>query len=74
MKICNLFVECLRQKLPELASVKDLIDNGIYRSAQAACTARRMGKCPPYIHIPQRGIVYPREGVIEFLEKNSHEG
>lgn len=74
MKACKLFIECLKQKLPDLVTAKDLVRHGIYRTEQAAYTARARGKCPPYLNIPQRGIVYPKAGVIEFLEKHSFDG
>ncbi len=54
--------------LPELASAKDLVKIGMYRTEQAAYAARTRGECPPFMRIPARGIVYPKIGVIEFLQ------
>lgn len=69
--MCNMLMSKLRRKLPELASVKDLLRIGLYRTEQAAYAARKRGKCPPYFRIPSRGIVYPKDGIIEFLEKHA---
>lgn len=70
MKSCNpLFVKLLRS-LPELVSTRDLVKIGMYRTEQAAYAARQRGECPAYLRIPSRGIVYPRQAVIEFLEKS----
>lgn len=72
MSDCKQFIQSLRRKLPELVSAKDLVKCGVYRTEQAAYAARMRGKCPPYIRIPSRGIVYPRQGVLDFLENNFH--
>lgn len=53
--------------LPELVSARDLVKVGMYRTEQGAYAARQSGKCPPYFRIPGRGIVYPKQGVIDFL-------
>lgn len=67
------FLESVQRRLPELATPRDLVRCGLYRSAQAAYSARRSGKCPPYLRIPQRGIVYPKAGVVNFLRQFIHE-
>ena len=73
MKSCKLFLEYLQRTLPDLSTPKDLVKAGIYNSSQGAYSARKKGNCPPYFHIPQRGIVYPKQPLIEFLEKHSWE-
>lgn len=73
MKITEQFIETVQRRLPELATAKDLVRCGMYRSPQAAYAARRTGKCPPYLRIPQRGIVYPKNGVLQFLKGTCHE-
>lgn len=70
---CETFIQSVSARLPELATVNDLINVGIYKTTQAAYGARLKGKGPPYLVIPFRGIVYPRSGVIEFLRKASNE-
>ncbi len=64
------YIETISYKLPILASTKDLKKIGLYRSDQAAAAARRKGMGPPFFKINARVILYPREGVIEYL-KNS---
>jgi hypothetical protein len=72
MSFCDEFIEKLKKTLPELCIVRDLIDVGIYRSDQAAYHARKSGTSPDYFKLPHRGIVYPKKGIIEFLEKGKH--
>jgi len=74
MKACKLFIECLKRTLPDLVTPKDLVKLGIYKSEQAAYAARQKGRCPEYFRIPQRGVLYPKAAVIEFLEKHSFDG
>lgn len=72
MPISKSLIAKLKRKLPELCSVSDLIKIGVYRSEQAAYSGRKTGKCPPHFRLPFRGIVYPRDGVIEFLMLNAN--
>lgn len=73
MKACQMFIEVVKNSLPDLATPKDLVKAGIYKTEQAAYAARTKGRSPPYLRIPQRGVIYPKAGVIEFLEKNTHD-
>ena len=73
MESCKDFLTKLRQCLSDNVTPKELVKYGIYRSEQAAYTARCKGVCPSYFRVPQRGIFYPKEGVINFLEKHAHE-
>ena len=61
------YVDYLTQHLPEMCRVRDLIRVGLYISAQAAYSARRLGSGPAFMHIPQRGIVYEKTSVIDFV-------
>lgn len=70
MEISKSLIANIKRKLPELCSVRDLLKIGIYRSEQAAYSARKSGNCPAHFRLPFRGIVYPRDGVIEFLIKS----
>ena len=67
---CETFLDKLYKTLPDLASTKDLVKFGIYRNSQSAYRARGLGpmKCPPWFRMDGRGIVYPKEGVIEFIK------
>lgn len=73
MKACQDLILKLKRFLPDLLTSKDLVSLGVYKTAQAAYMARIKGKCPPFMKIPFRGVVYPKDGVIEFLERNSHD-
>lgn len=61
------FLAKLDQSLPDLVEVADLVKFGIYTTPQAAYSARLKGKSPPYIRIPNRGIVYPKSELINFF-------
>jgi hypothetical protein len=69
MELSKSLIAKLRKKLPDLCSVSDLLRVGIYRSEQAAYAARKSGKCPANFRLAFRGIVYPREEVIDYLKK-----
>lgn len=71
MELPKSLIVKLRKQLPELCSVGDLMKIGIYRSDQAAYAARKSGRCPAYFRMPSRGIVYPREHVIDFLKREA---
>jgi hypothetical protein len=73
MSACDLYIERLNAMLPNLATTKDLVEAGIYRSHQSACTARRIGKSPVYFKLPCRGIVYPKSGVLDFVKAHATE-
>ncbi len=62
------YVHYLTEHLPELCRVRDLVRVGLYISAQAAYAARKAGQSPPFIHISQRGIIYEKQGVIDFIK------
>ncbi len=62
--------ETLRKDLPYLCKATDLVRVGLYRNVQAVYLARKLGEGPPFMVIPHRGVVYPREGIIEFLESH----
>lgn len=69
MTSVNVFLEKIRKEMPDLISTSEMVQLGIYKTQQAAYMARKKHTCPLYIKIPQRGIVYPKQGVIEYLEK-----
>lgn len=72
MNSCDAFIKRAMKELPEMCTVKDLLKLGIYRSEQAAAHARRKGLSPDYFKLPHRGVLYPKQGVIEFLKQSQH--
>lgn len=64
--------DCIFEKIekdfPELLRTRDLIAIGIYSAACVAWTARKNNKGPAYVRLDGK-IVYPKAGVIEFLQK-----
>lgn len=73
MGACKEYILRIKDQLPELCTVRDLIRVGIYRTTSGANMARMQKRGPEYLKIPGRGVVYPREGVINFMEKTIHE-
>lgn len=69
MRSVDKLVEMIENRLPVLVKTKHLVELGIYNSAQGAYQARRARTSPPWLKIPRQGVVYPRDGVIEFLRK-----
>lgn len=56
-------------ELPDLASTKDLINMGLFSSISHATHCRKRGDCPKYISLSKKRILYPKEAIIEWLEK-----
>lgn len=69
MRGCDEFIEYVKSKLPELATPRDLVAIGLYHSSQAAAMARQSGTCPDYFQINSKRILYPKLGVVEFLQR-----
>lgn len=72
MTSCDDFIDELRKELPKLCTAKDLVKFGLYKSEQAAYNARKKGHAFDHFKMPHGTIVYPREGVIESLEKSKY--
>lgn len=70
MSACDDFINKVNQALPELATTKDLIRVGLFRTDQGAAAARRLGNSPEYFRLNKRVILYPKRGVIEFLKRS----
>lgn len=64
------FINQLKNDLPELCTVKDLVKAGIFTSVQQASTARKNKKSPSYIQYPTKRIIYSKDAVIEYVQKN----
>ncbi len=61
------------QKYPNLLSVKDLVDLGIFSSNDYAYESRVKGNSPDYIKVGHK-ILFPRESVIQFLKNRFKKG
>lgn len=72
MNGCEIYIYKLAEKLPEMCSVQDLINVGIYRTEQAAYYARRKKQGPDYFQMSSRQVLYPKEGVIQYLKQHQH--
>lgn len=74
MSACDDFISLVENAIPDMATTSDLVRVGIYRSDQAACNARRIGKCPEYFKFNDKVVFYPKKAVIEFLKKSKFPG
>lgn len=61
------------ESLPALLSSNDLIKLGLYSSIDAAYVARIRGQSPTFLKLTRK-ILYPKQGVIEFIEQRMHKG
>ena len=59
--------------LPEFLTSADLIRLGLYTSTDACYFARKTGNSPDFIQI-KRKVLYPRDGVIKFLDERKKSG
>jgi hypothetical protein len=59
--------------MSEFLSSQDLVDLGIYKSTDAAYLARIRSNSPAFIKLKHK-ILYPKQEVLEFLEKRLHSG
>ena len=63
----------LLERYPDVLSSKDLIELGLFSSICMAYRARKVGESPPYIKVGQK-IMYPKEGVMEFMSEHIYSG
>lgn len=73
MSACDEYILKLNRLLPENCRVQDLVQRGLFSSAQTARLGRLTGDTPSYFKLGGR-VVYPKEAVIEWLENRKHEG
>ena len=65
------YITQLQNKLPDLASSRDLVEMGLFPSEIALSRARQTGNSPEYIKFSAGRIRYPREAVIQFVREKS---
>jgi hypothetical protein len=58
---------------PEFLTSGDLVSLGLYKCEDSVYAARRKGLSPDFIKFGKR-ILYPKDKVIEFKEKNMRSG
>ncbi len=59
--------------MPELLSGEDLVRIGLYPNKAAAYLARYRGQSPDFVKIGKK-ILYPKESVVQFLNRNLKKG
>jgi hypothetical protein len=63
----------LLNDLPEFITSKVLVELGLYPTISACRVSRHKGTSPSYLKIGRK-ILYPRESVLEFINKNFKDG
>ena len=68
------FIEKMKKELPDICSVKNLIEKGIYSTVSQALAARKNRSGPTYFQAGNRKrIFYPKDSVISWLKEGIHE-
>lgn len=67
--VCDVWIEKSTASLPDPCTPADLVKAGIFHSVQNTSAVRKTYKGPPFLKVAGR-IVYPKDGVIEWLKKN----
>ena len=70
MDFLDEYIQWAFNRLPQMATTKDLRNIGLYNSDQAAAAARRKGLGPQFFRIHARVILYPKNAVIDFLTRS----
>ena len=74
MSACDDYIENIEKMLPESCTVQDLIKVRIFTTAGMAYQARVSKDGPPYFQLGnRRKIIYPRNGIIQWLKERKHE-
>lgn len=68
------FILNLALTLPEQCGPEDLVNAGIFESAQQVMSAIRTARAPDYFVLPTRGYVFLKPSVIEFMRRCSQSG
>lgn len=66
------FIKNIEKEIPIYCSVLDLINLGIFKSAQSAQYARRRQKGPDYVVLSGRNVMYTKEAVLKYLKSGEY--
>lgn len=73
MSFCDEWIEKTTKFLPDECTTLDLIVAKIFTSPHCASMARKHGNGPAYVKLCGR-VIYPKACVIDWLQKQKHEG
>jgi hypothetical protein len=73
MGTCEEVIQKLDRTLPNFCTVKDLIKIGLFKSPQAARSARLANCAPPFFKMGAKTILFPKEGVIKWLRRGMND-
>ncbi len=73
MTACDDYIRRLQNALPEMCNSKDLVKCGIFKTEASAYNARRKGTGPEFFKMPHGNIMYPKEGIIKYLQNSKHD-
>jgi hypothetical protein len=72
MSACDDFINKVTRELPDPCKTKDLVKAGIFKSYASAAMTRRTQKGPSYFKLQGKGIIYPKQSVIEWMNSGKH--
>lgn len=72
MNYCEELIQKIVENLPDPCTQQDLVEVGLYPNLQLASQARKVGNTPEYIKLGKK-ILYPKLGIIEWLNTKKHE-
>jgi len=70
MNFCQRYISTCEKRLPDPCHVKDLVNIGLYKSAQQAAYARKTHQGPEYMILPHGRVFYPKKAVIKYLKQS----
>lgn len=73
MTVCNDLIKKLECRLPEMCTVADLVQVGIVKHRNSLLYYRRNNMGPPFLKLSEKKIIYPKQGVLDWLKDNSHD-
>lgn len=65
------FIDEVGRQLPDLCSVKDLVDAKLFSSPFEARARRKRGQLPEFLCLSKRRIIYPKDSVIAWLRSQA---
>lgn len=70
MNACEKYINKVKDLLPDLATSKELVKFGIFKSEQAASNSRKRNEGPEFFKFNERTILYPKEAVIDYMKRS----
>jgi len=66
----EMYIQKIEKQFAPLCTAKDLVNIGLIKSEAMAYHLRKNKRGPAFIKLNNRSILYPRDGVIQYLREN----